>query len=88
LGGGGARNYVAIHLPGETLIVRSTLQGFLEQLDPRVFAHVHRSAVVNVRKVRELRPFGNGDQRMWLHDGTQLSISRNCREALLRLLAG
>jgi two-component system, LytTR family, response regulator len=81
------RNYVAIHLPGETLIVRSTLQRILGQLDPLMFAHAHRSAVVNVRKVRELRPFGNGDQRMWLHDGTQLSISRSCREALLCLLA-
>jgi two-component system, LytTR family, response regulator len=81
------RNYVAIHLPGETLIVRSTLQRILGQLDPLVFAYAHRSAVVNVRKVRELRPFGNGDQRMWLHDGTQLSISRSCREALLCLLA-
>jgi two-component system LytT family response regulator len=81
------RNYVAIHVLGETLIVRSTLQGLVARLDPRVFTYAHRSVVVNVRKVRELRPFGNGDQRMWLHDGTQLSISRSCRESLLRLLA-
>lgn len=81
------RNYVAIHVLGETLIVRSTLQGLVAQLDPRVFTYAHRSVVVNVGKVRELRPFGNGDQRMWLHDGTQLSISRSCRESLLRLLA-
>jgi two-component system LytT family response regulator len=81
------RNYVAIHVLGETLIVRSTLQGLVARLDPRVFTYAHRSVVVNLHKVRELRPFGNGDQRMWLHDGTQLSISRSCRESLLRLLA-
>ena len=80
------RNYVAVHLLKETLFVRSTLQAMLAQLDPQRFAYAHRSVIVNVRKVRELRPFGNGDQRMWLEDGTQLAISRTHREALLERL--
>jgi two-component system, LytTR family, response regulator len=82
------RNYLAFHCAGETVIVRSTLQGVLGQLDPARFARVHRSAIVNLRAVRELRAASSGNQRLLLHDGTALAISRTHREALLRLLAG
>lgn len=81
------RNYLAFHCADETLIVRSTLQGVLAQLDPARFARVHRSAIVHLAAVRELRPLGNGDQRLLLHDGTAIGISRTHREALLRRLA-
>ena len=81
------RNYMAIHLTGETFIVRSTMQGLLAQLNPDQFARIHRSAIVNARTVVEIRPFGNGDQRLRLADGTELAISRGYREALLQLLA-
>jgi two-component system LytT family response regulator len=81
------RNHVAIHCGREAIIVRSTLQGIVAQIDPKRFARVHRSTVVNLRQVRELRPLSNGDQRMVLNDGTELPISRTHREAFLRLLA-
>lgn len=81
------RNYLAIHCKDETVIVRTTLQGLLAQLDPARFARVHRSAIVNLAQVRELRPLGNGDQRMLLHDDTEIAISRTYRDALLRSLA-
>ncbi len=81
------RNYLALHLPGESVIVRSTLQGLLEQLDPARFVRVHRSAIVNIAEVHELRPIGNGDQKMRLRDGSEIAISRTYREDLLRRLA-
>ena len=81
------RNYLAFHCAGETVIVRSTLQGVLGQLDPARFARVHRSAIVNLRAVRELRAARSGNQRLVLEDGTALAISRSHREALLGLLA-
>lgn len=81
------RNYLALHLPGESVIVRSTLQGLLEQLDPARFVRVHRSAIVNLAEVHELRPIGNGDQKMRLRDGSEIAISRTYREELLRRLA-
>jgi two-component system, LytTR family, response regulator len=81
------RNYLAIHCGREALIVRSTLHSIAAQLDPKRFARIHRSAVVNLKQVRELRPVSNGDQRMVLNDGTELPISRTHREAFLRLLA-
>jgi two-component system, LytTR family, response regulator len=81
------RNYLAIHCGREAIIVRSTLQSIAAQLDPKHFARIHRSAVVNLKQVRELRPVSNGDQRMVLNDGTELPISRTHRENFLRLLA-
>jgi two-component system, LytTR family, response regulator len=81
------RNHLAIHCGREVIIVRLTLQNIVTQLEPKRFARVHRSAVVNLARVRELRPVSNGDQRMVLIDGTELPISRTHREAVLRLLA-
>lgn len=81
------RNYLALHLSGESVIVRATLQGLLEQLDPARFVRVHRSAIVNLAEVHELRPIGNGDQKMRLRDGSEIAISRTYREELLRRLA-
>jgi len=81
------RNYVALHLAGESLIVRSTSQSLLDQLDPSRFVRVHRSAIVNLAEVHELRPQGNGDQRMRLRDGAEVPISRTYREELLRRLS-
>jgi two-component system, LytTR family, response regulator len=78
---------LAIHCGREALIVRSTLHSIAAQLDPKRFARIHRSAVVNLKQVRELRPVSNGDQRMVLNDGTELPISRTHREAFLRLPA-
>lgn len=81
------RNYVAIHCGREVIIVRSTLHGLLAQLNPKCFARIHRSAVVNLKQIREVRPSSNGDQRLVLNDGTELMVSRTHREALLLLLS-
>ena len=80
------RNYVAVHAGSETLIVRATLQGMLAQLDPSRFARLHRSIVVNVARIRELQPMGNGDHRVVLRDGRTLVGSRTYRDALMALL--
>ena len=58
------------------------------QLDPRVFARVHRSAIVNLTRVREVRPLRSGEYRMTLADGTTLTVSRTYRDAILAALGG
>lgn len=80
------RNYVAIHCAEETLIVRATLQNTIAQLDPGLFIKVHRSAVVNLTKIHELRPTSNGDQKVLLVDGSTIPLSRAHREAVLKTL--
>jgi two-component system, LytTR family, response regulator len=76
-------NYVVLHAGGATHRVRATLQGLVESLDPRTFAQVHRSCIVNLERVRELQPWFGGDQVAILADGTRLRVSRTFAAALL-----
>jgi len=77
---------IRIHAGAEHPIVRRTLQWAIEALDAREFVRVHRSAVVNIARVRELAPLASGDGQVRLADGTQLRVSRGYRAGLETLL--
>ena len=76
-----ADNYVRIHTPSGRHLVRDTIKAMESRLDPRRFLRIHRSTIVNVAKVRELRPLFNGESAVVLHSGTTLTLSRTHREA-------
>jgi two-component system, LytTR family, response regulator len=76
-------NYVRLHCGREAHLVRGTLGGMEEQLDPRSFTRIHRSTIVNVDRVKEVRPWFAGDYQVKLHDGTELRLSRRYRDRLL-----
>jgi two-component system LytT family response regulator len=73
--------YVSLHVGGKTHLLRETMNDLEQQLDPERFFRVHRSAIVNVDRVRELHPLFRGDCVLVLHDGTRLKLSRARREA-------
>ena len=77
-------NYVVLHVGAATHRVRTTLQALAESLDPRTFAQVHRSCIVNLSRVRELQPWFGGDQVAILVDGTRLRVSRTFAAGLLQ----
>ncbi len=52
------------------------------RLDPRRFFRVHRSAIVNLDRIRELQPYFRGEHVLILQDGTKLKLSRARREKL------
>ncbi len=79
-------NYVLVHTAKATFTVRDTIRGIEAQLDPARFRRVHRSTIVNVEKIRELRPQAHGDYRVVLDGGTELTLSRSYRSALGSLL--
>ena len=83
-----ADNYVELHAGRQVHLLRETLTRLEARLDPRKFLRIHRSTLVNVARVRELRPLLGGDHEVLLRDGTRLVLSRTCREALRRLLSG
>jgi two-component system LytT family response regulator len=56
------------------------------QLDPNKFLRVHRSAMVNVDRIKELQPLFNGEHSLILEDGTRLTLSRKYKEKLFQLL--
>ena len=76
-------NYVRLHCGREAHLVRGTLSGMEEQLDPRRFTRIHRSTIVNVDRVKEVRPWFAGDYLVKLHDGAELRLSRRYRDRLL-----
>jgi two-component system, LytTR family, response regulator len=57
------------------------------ELDPERFVRIHRSAIVQVDRIKELLPDFHGDFAVVLRDGTRVTLSRTYRskvEAILR----
>ena len=79
-------NYVSVFVEGRSYLCRGTLTSYAEKLDPRRFIRVHRSVLVNLDRVRELKPIARGDQLLILDDGSEVRMSRHYRDALSRLL--
>jgi two-component system LytT family response regulator len=79
-----AANYVRFHARDTSFLLRSTLAAVAGTLDPRRFARIHRSTIVNIDRVREVRPEWHGDFDVLLAGGQLLRMSRRYREALLR----
>jgi two-component system, LytTR family, response regulator len=73
---------VRIHAGGRVHLLREPLKELERRLDPRRFFRVHRSAIVNLSRVRELHPYFRGESIVALADGTRLRLSRARREQL------
>ncbi len=82
-----ARNSVEIHLAHAMHEHRGTMAALAARLDPRHFARVHRSAIVNIRRVRAIHPWFNGHHVVTLDTGQQLRMSRYQNEAFLKLVS-
>jgi two-component system LytT family response regulator len=77
---------VRIHTGGRVHLLREPLRDLESRLDPRRFFRLHRSAIVNLTRIKELQPHFHGDGVVVMHDGTRLRVSRGRRERLHRLL--
>ena len=77
------RNYVKVHVRNETHLLRSSMAGLEERLDPACFVRIHRSTLVNVQRLKELQPYRRDDALALLKDGTRLTVSRRYRSRLL-----
>jgi two-component system, LytTR family, response regulator len=74
--------YVNLHVGGREFLYRSSVAHLLQRLDPERFVRIHRSAVVNTSRVRELHPRSHGDYTVVLKDGRELLLSRAHRAGL------
>ena len=75
-------NYVRLHVGKTVYLMRERLSRFEQRLEPRAFARIHRSAIVRLDAVRDMKPWFSGDYLVYLVDGTQLKLSRGYRERL------
>jgi two-component system, LytTR family, response regulator len=79
-------HYLALHVGSDTHLVRETIGGIEERLDPARFVRVHRSAIVNLDRVKELRPSFHGEYVIELRDGPRVTTGRAYSARLQRLL--
>jgi two-component system LytT family response regulator len=77
--------YVQIHAGDQTYLHRETMQSLEARLDPERFMRIHRSAIVNHSRIKELRNEGRRDLVAVLANGTELKVARSHREKFQQL---
>lgn len=79
---GAEENYVRICTQSETHLLRETMTHLEEKLDPNLFLRVHRSSIVNLQYVKEVRPEIDGEYGVHLLNGQKIAMSRSYRSRI------
>ena len=85
-----AGSYARLHVGndgGGSHLIRSSMKALQAKLDPHEFCRIHRSYLVRIARIRELRRRGNGDHCVILADGAELPLSRARHKEVKRKLA-
>jgi two-component system LytT family response regulator len=83
---GAEENYVRISTATETHLLRETMSAIEEKLDPQTFLRVHRSAIVNLHFVKEVRTEAQGDFAVLLTNGQKVAMSRSYHSRVRAML--
>jgi two-component system LytT family response regulator len=83
----GADYYARLHVGAKVHMLRETLASLEQRLDPRTFVRIHRSAIVNLARVRSVEAHVRGEGILTLADGTRLRVTRARRGELERRLS-
>jgi two-component system LytT family response regulator len=81
-------NYVVLHAGGQEYRMRETMNALEEKLSNAEFIRIHRSAIVNRKRIHELRPWITGEYVVVMTSGKELTLTRSYRDRLHLLLAG
>ena len=82
-----AGNYVRLNTQdGESHLLRETLTALEKRLDPKRFVRVHRSTIVNVEHIKEIRAQSHGEHLIIMETGQRLTLSRGYRERVHDLI--
>ena len=79
-----AGDYMCIYTGDNTLILRETMKDLEKRLDPRRFQRVHRSTIVNLDLVKQVKPHTNGECFLVLNSGASVKVSRSYRDVVAR----
>jgi two-component system LytT family response regulator len=77
-----AGNYVRLHAGNESYLLRESMQNIAAELEPSVFLRVHRSAIVNIERVRKLIPAVDGSLSIVLQNSTTIPLGPTSRAML------
>jgi two-component system LytT family response regulator len=83
-----ADDYSELHTRNSTYLLRETMNSLEQKLDPARFARIHRSRIVRLDRILELRTIENREYMVRLHDGSQHRSSRTYADRLERWLCG
>lgn len=81
-----AGDYVRLHTENGSVLMRETMKAMEDGLDPEAFVRIHRSTIVRLSEIREIRSDGKGSYHVVLQDGTERSLSTTGRDRLESLL--
>jgi len=79
-------NYVTLHTGKKSWLLRETITCMDGKFTQFGFIRIHRSTLINVDRITELRTSEGGDLLVILRDGTALKSSRNYRDSLNQIL--
>ena len=84
----GADYYAKIHVAGRRHMIRESLTSLAARLGSTKFFHAHRSAIVNIDRIREIQSSFGHESVLLLSDGTKVRLARGRRAMLEKLLEG
>jgi two-component system, LytTR family, response regulator len=77
-------NYLRFHVGQRVFQLRMTMTELEKRLDPGQFCRIHRSTIVNLDRIREIKPEWHGEYQVVLTNGVTLRLSRGYRDRLLK----
>jgi len=83
---GAAENYVELHIGQSVHLLHVTMNGLLKSLNPDIFVRIHRSIVVNLSRVKDVRSADHGEYVITLRDGTRLQSGRTYGDRLKAMM--
>ena len=81
-----AGDYMCIYTGDNSLILRETMKDLERRLNPTNFQRVHRSTIVNLDQVRQVKPHTNGECFLVLDSGAEVKVSRSYRDVVARFV--
>jgi two-component system LytT family response regulator len=79
-------NYVRLHTSDQSHLLRESISKLERRLDPQSFLRIHRSSIVNLHYVKEVKNEANGDASVMLINGETIAMSRSYRSRIQKLM--
>lgn len=77
-----AGDYMCVHVADKVHILRSTMKDLETKLSPKIFQRIHRSVIVNLKRVEKVCSHINGEYHLYLDCGSQLKMSRSYKDKI------
>lgn len=79
-------NYININTVREKVVMRETMSNLSQKLDPSIFLRTHRSVLVNIEFIKEMKPWFNDELVIILNNSTQLPVGRTYKQKIQKAL--